>query len=77
MRPGPCSELIVKIDLLPTLLDLCGVSIPVNVEGRSFAPAVTGAGSYTPAVAVYAENIIPEVITGGERDYYFVPRRGD
>ena len=76
VRPGPRSELIGTIDLLPTLLDLCGLSIPVNVQGHSFAPAVTGAGRYTPAEAVYAENIIPEVITGGERDYYFVPGEG-
>ncbi len=29
-------------DILPTILDLCGVAIPARVEGRSFAPIVRG-----------------------------------
>jgi arylsulfatase A-like enzyme len=76
VRPGPHRDLVGTIDVLPTVLDLCGAPVPVRVEGRSFAPLVTGTGSYVPAEAVFGENIIPEVITGGQRDYYFVPGEG-
>jgi len=32
------SQMVLNIDLAPTLLDLAGVSIPVEMEGRSMAP---------------------------------------
>jgi len=35
-----CSHLTSHVDLLPTLLDLAGCSIPYQVQGRSFAPAL-------------------------------------
>jgi len=31
-------------DILPTLLDLCGIQIPATVEGTSFLPILTGTG---------------------------------
>ncbi len=76
VRPGRRSELAGAIDILPSILDLCGVPALRNVQGRSFAPLLTNAGSYASAEAVFAENIIPEVITGGQRDYYFSPGEG-
>jgi arylsulfatase A-like enzyme len=36
-------HLIANIDVAPTLLDLLGLSLPSGVEGRSFAPLLTGA----------------------------------
>ncbi len=76
IAPGRRTELIGTIDMLPTVLDLCGVPISKHVQGRSFAAAVTGQGTYTPADVVFAENIIPEIITGGHQDFYFVPGQG-
>lgn len=29
-------------DILPTLLDMCGITIPKSIEGRSFLPIITG-----------------------------------
>jgi arylsulfatase A-like enzyme len=76
VQPGRRNELVGTIDVLPTVLDLCGIATPRSVQGRSFAPLVTGAGKYSPAEAVFAENIIPEVITGGQRNYSFTPGEG-
>ncbi len=75
VRPGRYLELIETVDLMPTLLDLCGLPIPVNAQGRSFAALVSGR-NYKPREAVFAENIIPEVITGGALDLPFEPGKG-
>jgi arylsulfatase A-like enzyme len=56
-------QLIEQIDLLPTILDLCGLPTPSNVQGRSFVPLMTGGGgSYVPRDMVFAENVIPSVV---------------
>ncbi len=75
IRPGRYRELIETVDVLPSLLDLCGLPAPLNCQGRSFAGLVTG-GAYAAREAAFAENIIPEVITGGSLDMPFVPGRG-
>lgn len=69
------NHLVETVDLVPTLLDLVGVPVPVNVQGRSLAPLMTGSG-YTPREAVFSENIIPEVITGGTLDMPYTPGKG-
>ena len=48
-------ELISNVDLLPTLMDLLHLPAPDRVQGRSFAPLLTGRGGYAPADAVFAE----------------------
>jgi len=47
-------ELVSNIDVLPTILDIVGISVPANVQGRSFAPLLDG-GAYTPRDAIFAE----------------------
>ena len=47
VEPGTsCDEIVVNVDFAPTLLDLMGVDIPGFVQGRSFAPLLSGS---TPA----------------------------
>jgi arylsulfatase A-like enzyme len=75
VKPGRREELIEMVDVLPTLFDICGVPIPTRVQGRSLAPLVTGS-PYTPREYAFAENIIPEVITGGTMDLPYVPGEG-
>ena len=39
------------LDVLPTLLDLCGLPVPDDSDGRSLVPLVVGAGTGAPALA--------------------------
>ncbi|CAM5680156.1 sulfatase [Mycolicibacterium aubagnense] len=52
IEPRVYDELFSGVDLLPTLLDLLGVPVPVEVEGLSHAQALTATG---PASAVREE----------------------
>jgi len=47
-------QLLSNVDLLPTLLELCGVKIPENVQGVSFAPILNGTGEKTRS-EIYAQ----------------------
>jgi arylsulfatase len=77
IKPGKHAEMIEAVDLLPTLFELAGLSEPRSCQGRSFAPLVTeGRGRYEPREAVFSENIIPEVITGGDVEMPFERGRG-
>jgi arylsulfatase A-like enzyme/zinc transporter ZupT len=41
--PGRATSALVEfVDVFPTVLDLCGVKIPPNVQGRSFVPLLEG-----------------------------------
>lgn len=48
-------EFVQEIDLTPTVLDLLGVDISVPVDGQSFAPLMTGNGTWERRNAVFAE----------------------
>ncbi|MEM7011598.1 MAG: sulfatase-like hydrolase/transferase [Verrucomicrobiota bacterium] len=63
-KPQTCDELVESVDLLPTLFSLCGLDEPQHCQGRDLTPLMTGDSSnYESRDAVFAENIIPEVIT--------------
>jgi len=77
IKPGRFTDLIETVDLLSTVFDFCGVPVPENCQGRSFAGLLDPQRSgYRPREFVFAENIIPEVITGGQLDMPFVPGKG-
>jgi hypothetical protein len=48
------NEMVSNIDVLPSILELVGIPIPANVQGRSFAPLLDGR-PYTPNAAIFAE----------------------
>ena len=69
--------MIESVDLLPALFDLIGLAEPDNCQGRSFTPLVADLGRrYEARDAVFSENVIPEVITGGQRDFEFQKGKG-
>lgn len=69
MEGGVRTELVEAIDVMPTILELCGVAVPETVQGRSLLRA--GAREM-----VFCENIMPEVITNGGTGYPWVPGKG-
>ncbi len=68
--------MIDSVDLLPTILDLCGMAAPEHVQGRSFAPLIAAGGAYTARRFVVAENVMPEVITTGDKGYFVASGKG-
>jgi arylsulfatase A-like enzyme len=58
-RKGWCggvvrNEMVSNIDVLPSILELVGIPIPANVQGRSFAPLLDGR-AYTPNKEIFGE----------------------
>jgi arylsulfatase A-like enzyme len=76
IQPGRKHQLIEMVDVLPTLLELCGLPIPKPVQGRSFASLLTGTGAYKERDFVFAENVIPEVITNRSLNMPYAPGEG-
>ena len=77
VRAARHAELVETVDVVPTVLELCGLPVPENCQGRSLAPLVSGtSGGYAAREAAFAENIIPEVITGHGLEMPFEPGRG-
>lgn len=69
-KAGRRNDFVEMIDVVPTLLELCGLMVPKYVQGRSF-------NRDTPTrQMVFSENVIPEIITGGALDMAFVPGQG-
>lgn len=48
------NEMVSNIDVLPTILELVGIPVPANVQGRSFAPLLDGR-PYTPNTVIFGE----------------------
>jgi choline-sulfatase len=77
IKPARYDELIETVDLMPTLLEFTGIPEPRECQGRSFASLIANTGHpYTPHDAVFSENVIPEVITGGKLDLVFEKGKG-
>jgi N-sulfoglucosamine sulfohydrolase len=47
--------LIANVDIFPTLLELAGLPVPDNVQGRSLLALLDGSGSYTPRDHIFGE----------------------
>ena len=62
IKPGAYGELVMAIDLLPTLFDFCGLETPYHTHGMSLAPLVTESDTrYAARDCVFSENVMPEV----------------
>lgn len=48
------NDLVSNVDLVPTILEMLGIAIPENIQGKSFAPLLRGE-SYTPRKEIFAE----------------------
>jgi arylsulfatase A-like enzyme len=44
-KPGTRDELVSLVDLTPTFFDLCGVTTPDRLDGRSLVPLLRGDGT--------------------------------
>ena len=77
IQPGRYDALVESVDVLPTLFDLMGLPQPEACQGQSLVALCDGADRPGPTrEAVFSENVIPEVITGGNLDYEFVKGAG-
>ena len=55
IKPGTVrKELVAHVDLMPTVLEACGLPIPDDGDGRSYWPVLTGK-AYTPNKYVFSE----------------------
>lgn len=67
-KPGKEEEWIINLDLMPTLLELAGVPVPDDVDGKSILPVISqkGISATTPR-----ESFIMEYISPGGTDFIF------
>lgn len=63
----------VAVDTMPTLLELCSVAIPDEVQGKSYLPLLQGEAASTRDAVMYE---IMRQSKGGRGDYTPVPERG-
>jgi arylsulfatase A-like enzyme len=71
------AALVELIDIFPTILDLCGVPAPVNVQGRSLLPLLRGEVDThrEHVIAEYADNEEAMIRTGRWKLIYSTGRR--
>ncbi len=70
VRPGrQSSALFSHIDFPPTLLSLCGVAVPKNMQGADFAPLILGKSNRSPDSAFFQifGPYAPDSVTEGWR----------
>ncbi|MBN2088418.1 sulfatase-like hydrolase/transferase [candidate division KSB1 bacterium] len=62
IRPGQYDDLVMSIDLLPTLFEMLGLAHPYNCHGQSLLPLIGNSDrAYESRNCVFCENVIPEV----------------
>jgi len=57
LHPGPSDLLVSQVDIVPTLLGLCGVAAPDSVQGRDLSELLRGEKSDRPE-SIYSEGRI-------------------
>ena len=82
VEPGRSTDALVElIDVVPTILDLCGIDAPASLQGRSLVPLLTGAADRhrDHIIAEYADAAEAIVRTDRWKLIYTagVRRRGD
>jgi len=72
--PRRVAPLIQNIDVLPTLCEATGISIPAKVQGRSFWPLLSG-GDYRPHENIFAERNYHGSPNVGKYQLHYDPAR--
>ena len=67
VTPRVRRNLAEQVDVVPSVLKWCSLPIPPRVQGTSLLQE---------REAAFAENIIPEVITGANQDFFYKPDEG-
>ncbi len=57
-------QLTSIVDIMPTILDLLGLEVPSDVQGRSLASLIRGSNSPPAARAIYMESLVPDLQCG-------------
>lgn len=77
VQSGQHDDLVESVDVLPTVFELAGLAEPYPCQGRSLVGLITHRESeYAARDAVFAENVIPEVITGSRETFEFIKGQG-
>jgi arylsulfatase A-like enzyme len=79
VKPGRYDDLIESTDVLASIFEICEINVPYSNQGKSFASYITDGvvgSEYIPRKYVCAENIIPEIITDGVRDFRYEKGKG-
>ena len=76
-EPRSTGARVQLMDLAPTLLDLCGLTIPSNMQGTSFQPVLRGETSehHQRIFVEYSDNAEAAVIEGRWKAIYTTNRR--
>ncbi len=62
IKPGQYNDLVMSIDVLPTLFGIIGLEEPYNCQGQNLVPLIGKSdSSYKTRDCVFSENVIPEV----------------
>jgi N-acetylglucosamine-6-sulfatase len=69
IKPGTArDELVLNVDVAPTLLELAGVAVPASMQGRSLVPLLKGARPAwrnTFLIEYYTDTVFPRVLKMG------------